>query len=264
MHTIFCDTTSRHFFFPFSIINKGISPKKKVETNGFTHIITGMKESQPLSPHIDGVAKNQVHVVGPEWVSQCLMKNHLVDTEPYLIPLNKPEKNSSPVAANMQDGSIQENRTEAPSTHSPPRSTRLKESATVLTTEEPVLSVLQPKIFKTYLEEWGITIDNFPSYCCQRPTPLHHYNEDISSVFDEMASYYEAINSQEEKRRATSFYRMSAVIKVCFSFFVFLKALFNFLTCFLLVFVSGLASEDQKRKGNEKCEGYWRQGTEVY
>lgn len=197
---------------PLFYANKGISPKKKIETNGFTHVITGMKESRTLTPHIDGVAQSQVHVLGPDWISECLMKNNIADVEPYLIPLDQPQRSPASLPTKHDD------QTKSPSTNSPPRSTRLKESATALTTVEPALSVLQPKPFKAYLEEWAITIENFPPYCCQRPTPLHHYNEDISSVFDEMASYYEALNSQEEKRRATSFYRMSAVIKVCFSF----------------------------------------------
>jgi hypothetical protein len=48
--------------------------------------------------------------------------------------------------------------------------------------------------------EWGGPVDpqNFPTYACQRPTPLQHYNQAITPALEELRDYYYA--AQDDNR----------------------------------------------------------------
>ena len=189
-----------------------------------THVVTGLKTlgARGVLEGLGVIAAGDpapaalpFPIVTPDWLTACFQEQRLVDTEPYKLPA-EPKAPPAPAAQAAQAAQADPPTAPTPTgnaTNPPPRT-----HAEIEALLDEHFPDLDPETRAAYIA-WGGPLairvgKDMPPYACQRPTPRQHPNRHITAVFEEVHSFYRALDDEESKERAKQWGRVLGVLRV--------------------------------------------------
>ena len=164
-------------------------------------------------------------VVSPDWVSDCLLHRQLVDPRPYLLSLDRAERNERgdayteaatkrEEAAEPTAGGTKKARLSHPSASTP---TVVSPTHAAIEARLAPFFDLDPTTRDAFFAYGGPLVlskpfsASFPKFACQRPAPAQHPNRHLTPLFEDLVEMYGL--GVGDKERETAFGRVLAVLR---------------------------------------------------